>query len=235
MALALVVYPRSFFKDKISSQIAHRPTPVACLKQMPENRYRLPLFPLPVVLLPGGVMPLHVFEQRYREMVVDVLNTDRNFGLIFHDWDEQGPFLAEEGRIGCLAEIQQHEALEDGRFSLIVRGVGRFAIDEGLDQESLYFEAIVTDYTDASAMRGEEMEFRRSESMRLFNEVLGLLPDRPDHLHDLSVRSELSYSLAQAMQMEFRWHQRLLEIQDEGSRLERIDQVLRTMIRRGGV
>ena len=201
---------------------------------MLENRYRLPLFPLPVVLLPGAVMPLHVFEQRYREMVADVLKTDRNFGLIFHDWDEQGPFLGEEGRVGCLAEIEQHEELEDGRFMLIVRGVGRFAIDEGLDQKSLYFEAIVTDYKDASAMRGEEMEFRRGESVQLLDELLDLLPDRPDHLDALSVHSELSYSLAQAMQMEFPWHQRLLEIQDEGSRLERIDQVLRAMIRRGG-
>ena len=201
---------------------------------MLENRYRLPLFPLPVVLLPGAVMPLHVFEQRYREMVADVLKTDRSFGLIFHDWDEQGPFLGEEGRVGCLAEIEQHEELEDGRFILIVRGAGRFAIDEGLDQKSLYFEAIVTDYKDASAMRGEEMEFRRGESVQLLDELLDLLPDRPDHLDELSVHSELSYSLAQAIQMEFPWHQRLLEIQDEGSRLERIDQVLRAMIRRGG-
>ncbi len=201
---------------------------------MPEHRYRLPLFPLPVVLLPGAVMPIHVFEKRYREMVADVLKTDRKFGLIFHDWDEQGPFLGEEGRVGCLAGIQQHEELEDGRFILIVRGVGRFAIDEGLDQKSLYFEAIVTDYKDASAMRGEEMEFRRGESVQLLDELLDLLPDRPDHLAELSVHSELSYSLAQAIQMEFPWHQRLLEIQDEGSRLERIDQVLRAMIRRGG-
>ena len=201
---------------------------------MLENRYRLPLFPLPVVLLPGAVMPLHVFEQRYREMVADVLKTDRSFGLIFHDWDEQGPFLGEEGRVGCLAEIEQHEELEDGRFILIVRGAGRFAIDEGLDQESLYFEAIVTDHKDTSAMRGEEMEFRRGESVQLLDELLDLLPDRPDHLDELSVHSELSYSLAQAIQMEFPWHQRLLEIQDEGSRLERIDQVLRAMIRRGG-
>ena len=139
-----------------------------------------------------------------------------------------------EGRVGCLAEIQQHEELEDRRFILIVRGAGRFAIDEGLDQKSLYFEAIVTDYKDASAMRGKEMEFRRGESVQLLDELLDLLPDRPDHLDELSVHSELSYSLAQAMQMEFPWHQRLLEIQDEGSRLERIDQVLRAMIRRGG-
>ena len=70
--------------------------------------------------------------------------------------------------------------------------------------------------------------------MKLLDVLLNLLPDGPDHLHELSVRSELSYSLAQAIQMESSWHQRLLEIQDEGSRLERIDQVVRAMIRRGG-
>ncbi|MGB1658302.1 MAG: LON peptidase substrate-binding domain-containing protein [Longimicrobiales bacterium] len=200
---------------------------------MPRLRYRLPLFPLPVVLLPGAVMPLHIFEQRYRDMVADVLEQDRRFGLIFHDWDDHGPFLAESGQVGCVAEVREHEQLEDGRYVLIVEGLERFVIDEGLEQQALYFEAIVTPYADTSAMHGEEMEFRRRESIRLFEQLVGLLPERPDRLPELSAEAEVSYPLAQTIQMELPWHQRLLEIQDEGSRLERIDQVLRAVIRRG--
>lgn len=200
---------------------------------MTQLRYRLPLFPLPVVLLPGAVMPLHIFEQRYRDMVADVLEHDRRFGLIYHDWDDHGPFLAESGQVGCVAEVREHEQLEDGRYLLIVEGLERFVIDEGLEQQALYFEAIVTPYADTSAMLGEEMEFRRRESIRLFEQLIGLLPERPDRLPELSAETEVSYPLAQTIQMELPWHQRLLEIQDEGSRLERIDQVLRAVIRRG--
>ena len=95
---------------------------------MPELRYRLPLFPLPVVLLPGAVMPLHIFEQRYRDMVADVLGQDRRFGLIYHDWDDHGPFLAESGQVGCVAAIREHEQLEDGRYLLILAKNNNFDV-----------------------------------------------------------------------------------------------------------
>lgn len=200
----------------------------------PALRVRLPLFPLPVVLLPGAVMPLHIFEQRYRDMVSDVLTGDGRFGLIHHDWDEAGPFLAEPGRVGCVAEITQHEQMPDGRSLLIVTGIERFQIDEGLEQQALYFEAIVTSYDDQTTMRGEEMAYRRRESIRLFEELVGLLPDPPERLPELDPSRELSFVLAQSIEMDATWHQRLLELRDEGSRLARIDQVLRAVIRRGG-
>lgn len=212
------------------SGVTERPLNV---QPMPEFRYRLPLFPLPVVLLPGAVMPLHIFEQRYRDMVADVLEEDRRFGLIYHDWDEHGPFLADTGRVGCVAEIRQHEELEDGRYLLMVSGVERFVIDEGLEQQSLYFEGIVTSYSDDSAMTGEEMEFRRRESIRLFEDLIDLLPERPEGLRELDAGQEVSFPLAQTIQMDRPWHQRLLELRDEGSRLERIDQVVRAVMRRG--
>ena len=63
---------------------------------------RLPLFPLDVVLFPGELLPLHIFEPRYRRMVARCLETDHRFGLIYHDSDRLGPFLMEEGRVGAL-------------------------------------------------------------------------------------------------------------------------------------
>lgn len=187
-----------------------------------------------MVLLPGAIIPLHIFEQRYRDMVADVLVGEGRFGLIYHDWDDAGPFLAETGRIGCVAAIRQHERLEDGRYMLVVEGVERFRIDEGLEQRALYFEGIATPYEDETAMSGDELEFRRGESVKLFEELLDLLPERPERLPELDVRRETSFPLAQTIQMDLPWHQRLLEIRDEGSRLERVDQVFRAVIRRGG-
>ena len=66
----------------------------------------LGLFPLDLVVLPGETFPLHIFEPRYRDLVRDCLESDSAFGLVYHDWDRQGPFLCEEGRIGCVARIQ---------------------------------------------------------------------------------------------------------------------------------
>ena len=188
---------------------------------------RLPLFPLPTVLLPGAVMPLHIFEERYQHMVRDALESDRRFGIIYHDWDDHGPFLGEPGTIGCVATIDQYQPLEDGRSLLAVRGDPRFQVTGEVVQSSLYYEADVEAVEDTTVMSGDELRFRRRESIRLFHEVVDSLTERPLQLPDLSETDEVSYLLAQAIQMKPTWHQRLLELTDEGSRLERIDQVLR--------
>ena len=198
--------------------------------ERPEPRYRLSLFPLPVVLLPGAAMPLHVFEPRYRALVSDCLDSDRRFGMVYHDWDQQGPFLSEEGRIGCVAEIKEHEALEDGRSLIVVEGVERFRISDGIESEALYFEALVTPYRDATVMQGDELAFRRRESIQLFQSVVGNLTRDPAEPLDLEAESEVSFLLARAIQVDPAWHQRLLEIQDESVRLARLDRVFRSVL-----
>ena len=122
------------------------------------------MFPLPVVLLPGAPMPLHIFEPRYRAMVHDCRESDGRFGMVYHDWDLLGPFLSEEGRVGCVAEIRQHEALEDGRLLIVVEGLERIRIVDGIESENLYFEALVSPHTDTTVMQGEELALRRRES-----------------------------------------------------------------------
>ena len=196
----------------------------------PELRYRLPLFPLPTVLLPQAVMPLHIFEPRYRDMVSDCLDGDRRFGMVYHDWDDQGPFLSETGRVGCVGEIRDHQLLEDGRSLIVIEGVERFRIEDGIESDTLYFEGLVTPYPDRTVMKGEEMRGRRRESIRLFQSVVASLSERPDTLPDLEDDRELSFLLAQTIQADPGWHQRLLELQDEGSRLARIDRILRAVL-----
>src|SRR4051812_19079260 len=70
----------------------------------------LPLFPLPIVLLPNEVLPLHIFEERYRQMLKDV-GEDRNmFGLPY--FEPEGAYVEKPatGTVGCVAEIKQTEA-----------------------------------------------------------------------------------------------------------------------------
>lgn len=84
----------------------------------------LPLFPLPdVVLFPSDVLPLHIFESRYRMMLQSVLETDRRFGVV--RWDPRSQSMA---TIGCCAEVIQHQTGDDGRSNIVTLGQQRFRV-----------------------------------------------------------------------------------------------------------
>lgn len=91
--------------------------------------YELPLFPLNVVLFPGMPLPLHIFEERYKEMVADCIRENRPFGvvLIAEGMAEHGP-PATPYAVGCTAEIAQVQPLDEGRMLIMTVGRERFRI-----------------------------------------------------------------------------------------------------------
>jgi len=91
--------------------------------------YELPLFPLNTVLFPGMPLPLHIFEERYKELVADCIRENRPFGvvLIAEGAAERGP-LAKPYVVGCTAEIAQVQPLEHGRMLIMTVGRERFRI-----------------------------------------------------------------------------------------------------------
>ena len=91
----------------------------------------LPIFPLPdVVLSPGGLLPLHIFEPRYRAMISDSLARDRRIGMIQpREGGEPAPLF----EVGCVGRIAEVEALPDGRFDIVLEGLARFHIVRELD------------------------------------------------------------------------------------------------------
>lgn len=92
---------------------------------------RLSIFPLPGALLfPGLQLPLHIFEHRYRAMVSDALARDRRIAMIQPQTEQEGAPLFS---IGCVGKISEVEALEDGRYNLILQGVARFRLLRELD------------------------------------------------------------------------------------------------------
>lgn len=92
---------------------------------------RISIFPLPGALLfPGLQVPLHIFEPRYRAMVKDALARDRRIGMIQPQRAEEGAPLFS---IGCLGKIDHVEALDDGRFNLVLEGEARFRVLRELD------------------------------------------------------------------------------------------------------
>ncbi|MEQ9399245.1 MAG: LON peptidase substrate-binding domain-containing protein [Longimicrobiales bacterium] len=194
----------------------------------PPRRFRIPLFPLPVVLFPTAAMPLHIFEPRYRRMVARCLEYDRRFGLVYHDSDDLGPFMMEPGRVGCIAEIESFQPLPDGRSLLLARGVERFRIEDGIESDEPYYEALVTPYPDLDAALG--LLQRRERSLTLFESVIETLPEEPESLPDLDLHHELSFPLVRTIQVEPTWQQAFLEIRDEAHRLGRLDRVFRAAL-----
>jgi hypothetical protein len=91
----------------------------------------LPLFPLPnVVLFPTVFLPLHIFEDRYREMVRDALDGDRLIGmtLLRPGWEEEYEGQPGIYTVGCAGLISHAEPLADGRYNIILRGLERFRV-----------------------------------------------------------------------------------------------------------
>ncbi len=111
----------------------------------PPAKTRVSLFPLPGALLfPGLQLPLHIFEPRYRALVSDALARDRRIALIQpREPEVKGappPALYGVGGLGRIVEVQ---ALEDGRFNLIVEGIGLFRLVRELDTATAFRQAEV--------------------------------------------------------------------------------------------
>lgn len=82
----------------------------------------LPIYPLPMVLFPGAVLPLQLWEFRYRIMMHTLLQTDLKFGVLFSDPMFSGTEYYSH-QVGCVAEVVKHQRLVDGRFSIICKGL----------------------------------------------------------------------------------------------------------------
>lgn len=108
----------------------------------------LPLFPLSVVLFPGTVQLLHIFELRYRQMLRDCLEEDSRFGLSVLRPDKSGTSTPMGGDVGCRAVIKSHHPLPDGRSNILTVGEERYVIQEIVDRDRPYDVALVDYFHD---------------------------------------------------------------------------------------
>jgi len=132
---------------------------------------RLSIFPLPGALLfPRMQLPLHIFEPRYRAMVTDSLARDRRIGMI-----QPRPTLRDRSGepialfdIGCVGRIAEVEALDDGKFDIVLEGLSRFRVLRELEVTTLFRQVeaeLIADPQDEVLTMGEraslELESRR--------------------------------------------------------------------------
>lgn len=171
----------------------------------------LPLFPLGVVLFPRTALPLHIFEDRYKEMIGEAIEQDSEFGVV----------LAQDNGVlhhGCTAKVGRViKRYEDGRLDIVTMGTRRFELQR-LDQQRSYLRGEVTFYddsdgTDASAALRQRVTagFRQ-----VFAEQAQSFPFEIDYQDP-----QLSFQLAQVLP-DLEIKQELLGMRSEVDRLEKL-------------
>ena len=98
--------------------------------ESPDGLVQLPLFPLNLVLFPGQDLPLHIFEDRYKDMIGECLNQDAPFGVVLIKEGLEIGAPADPERIGTSTRIVHSELLDQGRMNILTRGERRFEIEE---------------------------------------------------------------------------------------------------------
>lgn len=196
---------------------------------------RLSIFPLAGALLfPGMHLPLHIFEPRYRAMVSDAMARDRRIGMIqprpLTAGDEETPALYDLGCVGRIAEV---EALDDGRYNLILEGLSLFRVVRELDVTTAFRQVeavLVPSPTDETLSLGRRSALEMES--RAFADAHGYAVDW-DQVGRLDDES-LVNGIAQIAPFDAAAKQALLEAQGIEARAELIIQLLQFFGRHDG-
>jgi Lon protease-like protein len=186
---------------------------------MPPEARDLPLFPLPLVLLPTEVLPLHIFEDRYKEMIALCLDEHREFGIVW---------LSDAGlkEVGCTASVAEVlEQMEDGRMNILVRGGTPFRLLEKQGEHAYpagTVEILGDQHVAEPEATGEEARERYADLLE------SLTDERPEEaaLAELS-----SYEMAASVDIDLEVKQGLLELRSEEARLRLLARLFKAGIK----
>jgi len=197
------------------------------LLDVQDNPMRVAIFPLPtVVLFPRLRIPLHIFEQRYRQMTERALRDDNPIGMVtvlpnrIHEMSGDPPVY----EIGCAGIIRDSKRLSDGRYNIVVEGTRRFRLVDirPPSGDRLYRVADIAFIDEPEATDVTELRVRVIEQVdrvaRLMGRSDGVPPDAFDALDD----ETFTHSLANGFNFEAGEKQGLLEANSVRERLERL-------------
>ncbi|XP_021759890.1 uncharacterized protein LOC110724744 [Chenopodium quinoa] len=196
----------------------------------------LPIFPLPLVLFPGSILPLQIFEFRYRIMMNTLLQTDLRFGVIFSDTLSSSSSSATS--VGCVGEVVKHERLADDRFFLICKGQERFRINK-IVRSKPYLVAAVDWLEDKPSSDGshedleslaKDVESYMRDVIRLSNRLNGKEEKEIGDLRRNLFPTPFSFFVGSTFEGAPREQQALLELEDTAARLRREKETLRNTL-----
>jgi Lon protease-like protein len=186
---------------------------------MAETIERFPLFPLGLVLVPGEMVPLHIFEERYKLMIGECLDEEREFGIIW---------LADDALkdVGCAARITKVlERFDDGRLNVVVQGTTPFRLDRRIG-DLPYPAGDVELLHDEPDTDEEALERARASYADLVERVTDARPE-PEVLSQLG-----AYDMAATLDIAPGAKQELLELRSEPARLEQLEGLFATALER---
>jgi len=186
---------------------------------MGELRERFPLFPLGLVLLPGEVVPLHIFEDRYKTMIGECLEDESEFGILW---------MGDDGlqEVGCCARIDQLlERMEDGRLNILVRGSQPFRLERRIDDMD-YPAGDVEVLDDDDDAGPEQTAAAREGYATLVERVTDSRPEEGD-LEGLN-----AYEMAATIAFDLDAKQELLGLRSENDRLLRLTSLCASALER---
>jgi Lon protease-like protein len=179
-----------------------------------------PLFPLGLVALPTELVPLHIFEERYKTMIGRCLEDESEFGIVW---------MAEDGLrpIGCACEIAEVlERLEDGRINLIARGTRPFRIESR--QDELPYPAGTVEFL---ADRDEDPAADLAAGAHAaYADLVSQATDRTPDLTEIGAMS--AYQMAATVEFGLDAKQGLLDLRSESARLRLVTRLFRAAIKR---
>jgi len=177
----------------------------------------LPIFELPLVLLPGEQLPLHIFEDRYKRMIGRAVDEEQPFGVVLRDDDGARS-------IGCTARVDQVlEQFDDGRMNILVSGEAPFRVldrFEGSDYPTGEVELITED---EPGIDEDSAAAARDAFAELAERATGERPE-PEELE-----GESSYGIAARVELPPDTKQRLLELRDEDERMALLANALKAV------
>ena len=188
---------------------------------------QLPVFPLNMVMFPGATMALHVFEDRYRALVRDLLDnpdaSERLFGIVAI---REGYEVGQHGRqslhrVGCVVQLVEVEPYDDGRFDIEVVGRERMHLD-GMDSSGDYLVGTVEALTERTAKGADlaQEAARTTDTFTRYRHRLSEIRGGPVLDGDLPNDPEyLSYTLAATSLLTLQQRQDLLEAETALERL----------------
>jgi Lon protease-like protein len=188
---------------------------------MPDRLTRdFPLFPLGIVALPGELVPLHIFEERYKTMINECLAGEREFGIVW---------LSDDGlrEVGCACEIERVlERMEDGRMNILAKGTRPIRVVER--QGHLAYPAGVIEFVED---RDDPLdEALLTEARAAYTDLFKRATSRDPDTEELAEMG--AYAMAASVDFGLDAKQGLLDLRSENARLRLVTRLFRAAIKR---
>ena len=180
--------------------------------------HKIPIFPLPnVVFFPKIFLPLHVFEERYKTMLIDALHGNQKIGMILlqEGWERDYFGTPPVHLVGCVGKIEAHEKLPQSRFNILLRGLSRFQIVDFVQEDPYRIARVRLLDDDPLLLETDQQRSEReaflNQFLRYLNDVLGIEIEEQKLDRSASLESVVN-QVAATLDIPARQKQQLLEM-----------------------